>query len=103
MERGIDAELLFCNFTRLLEGSIVFDVIDFGAVLLCCESWRFSAWERTVWRLVSTIAPLRRDIQEIIAGATGHDPDPTAYMDKHDLGARLLGAQVARHGGHAQH
>jgi len=103
MERGVDAELLCFNFRRLLEGSVSFDVIDFGAVLLCCESWRNSAWESNVWGLVSKVAPLRRDIQEIVAGATGHDPDPTTYMDKRDLDGRFLGAQVARHGGHAQH
>mmetsp|Transcript_11048 Transcript_11048/g.31289 ORF Transcript_11048/g.31289 Transcript_11048/m.31289 type:complete len:284 (+) Transcript_11048:312-1163(+) len=45
-------------------------------------------------------------MQEIVAGATGGERSLTAYIHKSsgaDGGGLLAGAQVARHGGHAQH
>jgi len=103
LERGLDFAGLWSTYEDLLRGSRSADVLDFGVLLPSCEAIRSARKERRVWQLLAGGAPLRRDMQEIIAGATGHARNPEAYIDKQTVGEDLPGAQVARHGGHAQH
>lgn len=42
-------------------------------------------------------------MQEVVSGATGGDFRPEAFIDRNTICERLAGAQVCRHGGHAQH
>ena len=79
------------------------DVLDIGVMLAPCEACRSASCERRVWKLIASSAPLRRDMQEIVAGTAGYDFNPAAYIDRHRVAVDFPGAQVARHGGHAQH
>merc|ERR1712060_880799 len=91
------------TFECWLRGDPITDVLDLGAMLPSCENLRLAMYERRVWHLISAKTPLRRDMQEIVAGTTGNEKNPTAYIDKNNIDADLVGAQVARHGGHGQH
>jgi len=103
LERGLDCTSLWSTFEHCLQNGLTTDVLDMGVMLPCCEALRQPAKESSIWHLIGFTTPLRRDVQEIVAGVTGHERNPAAYIDKHSIGADLLGAQVNRHGGHAQH
>lgn len=78
-------------------------MLDLGVLMPGCEALRLAIHERCAWRFIGSHAPLRRDIQEIVAGCTGHERNPNAYINKSSVAEDFAGAQVARHGGHAQH
>lgn len=42
-------------------------------------------------------------MQEIVSGTTGYPFNANAFIDRHRVATDFFGAQVARHGGHAQH
>lgn len=103
LEHGWDPTELWRFFERWLSGHPATDVLDFGVMLPSCEARRDTLQERAVWGYLCLLAPLRRDMQEIVAGVTGHERNPAAYIDRERVSSDLPGAQVARHGGHAQH
>eukprot|EP00811_Abedinium_folium_P036499 NODE_9201_length_1440_cov_4.220107.p1 GENE.NODE_9201_length_1440_cov_4.220107~~NODE_9201_length_1440_cov_4.220107.p1 ORF type:complete len:413 (+),score=147.71 NODE_9201_length_1440_cov_4.220107:75-1241(+) len=103
LERGLDAAPLWATFDMMLRRGAATDVLDLGVLLPSCEASRCAAGERRLWGLLSAAAPLRRDMQEVVAGATQHERNPAAYICKLTVGGDFAGAQVARHGGHAQH
>ena len=68
-----------------------------------CEAFHDAAYERRIWQLIASVTPLRRDMQEIVSGTTGYPFNASAFIDRHRVATDFCGAQVARHGGHAQH
>eukprot|EP00746_Dinoflagellata_sp_MGD_P154943 gnl/MRDRNA2_/MRDRNA2_85128_c0_seq5.p1 gnl/MRDRNA2_/MRDRNA2_85128_c0~~gnl/MRDRNA2_/MRDRNA2_85128_c0_seq5.p1 ORF type:complete len:423 (-),score=79.49 gnl/MRDRNA2_/MRDRNA2_85128_c0_seq5:6-1274(-) len=83
----------------MLSGAL--DVGDLGVLLMPYEISRQSLQEARLWHLISQNTPVRRDVQEILAGCTGGIRNAAAWVGK--VCPELAGAQVSRHGGHAQH
>jgi|Transcript_26633 predicted O-methyltransferase YrrM len=77
------------------------DLLDFGVLLLSCEAFRGARYETILWNFICTKTPVRRDIQEILAGVSRDVRRPDAWIGKDS--DMFAGAMVARHGGHAQH
>jgi len=103
LERGEHYASLWSKFEEWICGGMAIDVLDLGVMLPGCEASRKAVHERRIWHLIGVLAPLRRDVQEIVAGATQNARNPAVYIDKATISDTLAGAQVARHGGHAQH
>ncbi|CAE8593250.1 unnamed protein product [Polarella glacialis] len=103
LERGLDFTSLWLEFDSWVAGRPATDVLDLGIMLPGCEALRDAHREQRVWQLICSLSTLRRDVQEIVSGVTGNARNPLAYIDKQSVGIDFLGAQVARHGGHAQH
>eukprot|EP00747_Dinoflagellata_sp_TGD_P096288 gnl/TRDRNA2_/TRDRNA2_166792_c1_seq1.p1 gnl/TRDRNA2_/TRDRNA2_166792_c1~~gnl/TRDRNA2_/TRDRNA2_166792_c1_seq1.p1 ORF type:complete len:406 (+),score=52.68 gnl/TRDRNA2_/TRDRNA2_166792_c1_seq1:23-1219(+) len=101
LEKGLPFCQAWSIFERYLEGGLATDVLDVGIFLTSVEAMRSARFERHIWYLIGARTPVRRDVQEIIAGVNFGERDPSAWIGKESPG--LAGAQVARHGGHAQH
>uniref|UniRef100_A0A7S4QFG5 RNA-editing substrate-binding complex 6 protein domain-containing protein n=1 Tax=Alexandrium monilatum TaxID=311494 RepID=A0A7S4QFG5_9DINO len=103
LERSEPFARLWLTFEAWIECGIATDVLDLGVLLPGSEALRDPLREHRAWHVIGALAPLRRDVQEIVAGATRNRVNPAAYVDKAVMGGALAGTQVARHGGHAQH
>ncbi|CAJ1377326.1 unnamed protein product [Effrenium voratum] len=100
---GLSFGDLWRTFEAWAELDVRADVLDLGVLLMSCERRRDAEKEQQVWRRICERAPLRRDMQEIVAGATRQRVRKEAFIDKERVSLDWAGAQVARHGGHAQH
>ena len=103
LSRGCSWSELLGTFERWVACDPSTDVLDIGVMLAPCEAVREASLECRLWKLITSAAPLRRDMLEIVAGSTEHCFNPDAYIDRQRVATDLPGAQVARHGGHAQH
>jgi len=101
LERGFSRFEIWATFEQLVDGKLATDVLDFGVLLTTYEAVRCARHEARLWHLIGADTPVRRDMQEIIAGVTGGERRLGAWVGKDSND--LVGAQVARHGGHAQH
>lgn len=101
LEKGSDFSHCWTLLQHFLAGGMTTDVLDFGVLLLSCEAFRGARYESLLWNLICTKTPVRRDMQEILAGVAGGARRYDAWVGKDSV--ELVGAQVARHGGHAQH
>jgi len=98
--RGLPFDLLWMEFLELLKAGMPRDVHDIGVMLSSCEAMHSGGHEARLWSFIAALCPLRRDVQEVVAGSTWGEFKPEAYIDKDKAPE---GAFVARHGGHAQH
>ena len=101
--RGLSMLDLWELFESCMAQNPPVDVLDIGVMLFPCAAVRAAPLERRVWQLIASRAPLRRDMQEIVARSTGHEFNPEAFIDRLRVATDLAGTQVSRHGGHAQH
>jgi len=102
-EKGFDFPTLWTTFEEVVSGGMVTDILDYAVLLASCELGRRAGLELHLWDWISQKTPLRRDTQEIVAGSTGvglKDKD-IAWVEKSC--PQFAGANVSRHGGHAQH
>lgn len=100
LEHGLPFEELWAEFLQMLGAGMPRDVHDLGVMLPGCEAIHAGGMEAHLWSLISSLCPLRRDMQEVVSGSTWGNFNPNAYIDKNQA---PTGAFVARHGGHAQH